>query len=82
MRVFQKPIVTNFENNAMLVRMSRQNLAEWKLEKASWVSHIKKKHEKIKLRSEIREFVIIKKLKLKINNVFLNENYKNNNKSL
>ncbi len=46
MRVFQKTTVTNFENNAMLVRMSRQNLAEWKLEKKSWDAHIKKKNTK------------------------------------
>ena len=49
MGVFQKPIITNFENNAMLVLMSRENLVEWKLKKASWVAHIKKKTRKDKI---------------------------------
>ena len=49
MNIFHKPIGTNFQNNAMLVRISRQNLAEWKAERASWDSHIKKPTRKDKI---------------------------------
>ena len=65
MCVFQKTTVTNFENNAMLVRISRQNLAEWKLEKASWVAHIKKKTRKDKIEERNKRIRNNQKVKAK-----------------
>ena len=49
MNNFHTPTVSSNDNNAMLVRFSRQNLAEWKTEKASWENYGKKPTRKDKI---------------------------------
>ena len=49
MNAIHIPVGTYNDNNAMLVRFSRQNLAEWKAEKASWENIGKKPTRKDKI---------------------------------
>ena len=65
MSAFHKPVGSANENNAMLVRMSRQNLAEWKAEKASWETIGKKPTRKDKITARNKQIRIAQDKKKK-----------------